>query len=133
MKVAIGEWCEVSRVISEEQVQIFAELSGDKNPIHIDPFEAEKSVFGKRIVHGFLVGSIFSMILGTIFPGPGTIYLEQNMKFLSPVFIDEVIFARVEVIEIVNLTKNIVKLKTEIVNQQHTLVVDGYAIVKLPA
>lgn len=76
--------CRIS--FSQKDVDIFAVISGDKNPIHINEDYASKSIFGKRIVHGFLAGSVFSKVFGTEWPGEGTIYLSQDMSFRAPVF-----------------------------------------------
>jgi acyl dehydratase len=89
----------------------FAEVSGDLNPIHLDPVEAARSPFGERIAHGFLVGSFISALLGNDLPGPGTIYMGQTLKFLAPVHIGDEITASVEVIA-VREDKRIVTLRT---------------------
>ena len=111
---------------------MFAGISGDFNPVHINKIEAEKSVFGKQIVHGFLVGSFISNTIGMKLPGQGTIYMEQNMKFKKPVYIGDTVTACVEVIDFINMEKNILKLNTTVVNQNNDIVIDGYAIVKAP-
>ncbi|MBR6147712.1 MAG: MaoC family dehydratase [Lachnospiraceae bacterium] len=132
MRYHIGETAEVSRVISETDIIHFAEISGDHNPVHIDEIEAKNSIFGQRIAHGFLVGSIISNVIGMQLPGPGTIYMEQNLKFKKPVFIGDTITAHVEISEIINEKKNIFRLSTSVVNQDDMTVIDGYAIVKAP-
>jgi 3-hydroxybutyryl-CoA dehydratase len=82
----------VSKTITEQDIDAFAELSGDINPVHLDEEFAAKSIFKKRIAHGFLTGSLFSTVLGTKLPGPGCIYLSQSLKFRAPVYIgDEVV------------------------------------------
>ena len=73
---------------SQEQVNAFADVTGDHNPIHIDAEYATKTPFGRCIVHGFLAGSVFSKVFGTLFPGEGTIYMSQEMRFMAPVFPD---------------------------------------------
>lgn len=82
---------------TQEDVQKFAEVTGDFNPIHLDAEYAKCSFFKKPIVHGFLAGSVFSKIFGTLFPGEGTIYLKQEMKFMAPMFVDIVYLAKVRV------------------------------------
>lgn len=82
---------------TQGQVEQFAELTGDNNPLHLDPEYAAKTPFGKPIVHGVLAGSVFSRILGTKFPGNGTIYIGQNFTFLRPIYIGEIYEAVVEV------------------------------------
>lgn len=72
---------------TQEQVNQFAQVTGDNNPLHIDEAYAAKTAFRKPIMHGFLGGSIFSKVLGTVFPGEGTIYLKQSMEFINPMFV----------------------------------------------
>ena len=74
---------------TQEEVNKFAALTGDNNPIHLDENYAAQSAFKKPIIHGFLGGSIFSKVLGTLFPGDGTIYLSQTMDFKRPMFVNE--------------------------------------------
>ena len=89
-------------------------------------------MFSKQIVHGILVGSLLSNVIGMKLPGPGTIYMEQNLKFLKPVYIGDTITACAEISEIINETKNILRMSTKCINQNNELVVDGYAVVKAP-
>ena len=132
MGYKLGDKAEVSKTISETDVYMFAGISGDFNPVHVNRIEAEGSMFGKQIAHGFLVGSFLSNTIGMKLPGPGTIYMEQDMKFLLPVYIGDTIYAKVEIVEIINENKNVLKLSTQVVNQKKDVVIDGYAIVKAP-
>jgi acyl dehydratase len=74
---------------TQEDVANFAKMTGDTNPLHLDAAYAETTIFKKPIMHGFLGGSIFSKVLGTLFPGKGTVYLKQSMEFLRPMFVEE--------------------------------------------
>jgi 3-hydroxybutyryl-CoA dehydratase len=94
---------------SLRQVRQFAELTGDSNPIHLDKAYAETFGFKSTIVHGFLVGSVISRILGTEFPGEGTIYLAQTMSFKAPVFPDEKLVAELEVLDVTPSGKHMIK------------------------
>lgn len=132
MEYRIGENVQVSKTISETDVYLFAGISGDFNPVHVNKVEAEDSIFGKQIAHGFLVGSLLSNAIGMRLPGPGTIYMEQDMKFKKPVHIGDTVTAKIEVSEILNEEKRILKLTTQVVNQHGDLVIDGYAVVKAP-
>jgi len=98
--LSLGMFAEASMVVSAEKIETFAELTGDYNPIHMDAEFAAKSMFGKRIAHGALSASLISAILGNDLPGPGAIFLELNMRFRKPAFIDDEIIARAEVVEI---------------------------------
>ncbi|MCH5250244.1 MAG: MaoC family dehydratase [Lachnospiraceae bacterium] len=123
-KIKIGDSASVSKTITETDVYCFAEICGDFNPLHVNEKEAEKSRFGKRICHGMLVSSFISTVLGMYLPGPGSIYLEQSLEFLAPVFIDDTITVTVIVKEINN---KIVSLETIVVNQNMQKVIKGYA------
>tara|TARA_R110001583_G_scaffold145875_1_gene297899 strand:- start:22761 stop:23165 length:405 start_codon:yes stop_codon:yes gene_type:complete len=128
----IGDFREQTRVFTGEDVQQFAELSNDFNPLHLNEVYASKSIFGKRIIHGMLYASMFSELIAAEIPGPGAIYLEQNLKFLKPVYWNDKITARVSIINIIE-HKSLYKLQTIIYKNDGTndLVVDGEALVKL--
>ena len=110
---------------------LYAGITGDLNPAHINQVEAEKTMFKGRIAHGMLTAGLISAVLGMHLPGPGTIYLAQELKFLAPVRIGDTVKAQVEVIEIIEEKKR-VKLKTTCTNQEGTLVLDGVATVMPP-
>ncbi|OFS19728.1 MULTISPECIES: MaoC family dehydratase [Clostridium] len=130
MKYNLNQSKSFSKTITEYDIYNFACICGDFNPIHIDKEKAEKSVFKKQIAHGMLIGSFISTVLGMYLPGPGTIYLSQNLNFKKPVYIGDTITATVTIVEIEN--NNIAKLITIITNQNDTVVLEGEAIVKLP-
>jgi 3-hydroxybutyryl-CoA dehydratase len=126
---AIGTQATLSRTITEDDILLFALVSGDHNPIHLDAEYAEKSLFGKRIAHGFLIGSLISAVLGNDMPGPGSIYLGQTLKFLAPIHIGDTVTVTVKVVAI-REDKRIITLHTDCTNQQGTLVLSGEATVK---
>jgi 3-hydroxybutyryl-CoA dehydratase len=126
---AIGTQASLSRTITEDDILLFALVSGDHNPIHLDAEYAEKSLFGKRIAHGFLIGSLISAVLGNDMPGPGTIYLGQTLKFLAPIHIGDTVTVTVKVVAI-REDKRILTLHTDCTNQDGTLVLSGEATVK---
>ena len=119
-KINLGDSFETMEKITNSMINDFAKLSGDKNPIHLNDDYAKKTPFGKRVAHGMLIGSLISKVLGMDYPGNGTIYLSQELKFISPVYIDDVIKIIVEVIQIKS-KKNILKLKTNCTNEKETL------------
>lgn len=127
----IGQSYTMHRTFSCDEVQRFASLSLDSNPLHTDPAFAAASRFGRLIVPGFLSASMFSAIIGTRFPGVGSIYLSQDMRFLHPVFPDEEIVATVRVRELIP-EKNRVLLETTCRDTSGKLLIDGQALVKLP-
>jgi len=112
--------------ITEELVYNFAKLSGDNNPIHLDEDYAKKTIFGKRIAHGMLLSSFFSTLIAEKLPGPGSIYLSQNLSFKKPCFIGDTIKV------VVSLSKRENKkyfLDTIIMNSSHEIIVEGNALV----
>jgi acyl dehydratase len=125
----IGQEERMSAQFSMEKVKAFANITGDYNPIHLDPVYASQTIFKENIVHGFLVASLFSTILGTKMPGEGSIYLKQNMKFVKPVYIDDTVTAVVSITDI-NFEKQLVTLNTTCHNQDGVVVIEGDALVK---
>jgi len=113
----------------QEDVNTFAKITGDNNPIHLDAEFAAKTPFGRPIVHGFYSASVFSMVFGTKFPGEGTIYMYQDMKFLAPVFVDEPYKAKFEVIE-VNTEKKTGVIKCTLEDGNGKSVIEGTAKLK---
>lgn len=124
--ISIGDSAEVSRTISESDVYLYAGITGDMNPAHLNKEYAATTVFKQRIAHGMLVCGLISNVLGNHLPGNGTIYVSQSLRFLAPVYFGDTVTARVEVIEKKDEKKRIV-LKTSCVNQEGSLVVDGEA------
>lgn len=129
-EINIGDKACFQKTISESDVYIFAGLVGDSNSMHINEEVAKKSIFGTRICHGMLIGSFISLVLGMQLPGPDTIYLSQNLKFVAPVKIGDTIRVEVKVIE--KLEKNRIRLKTIITNQENKVVIYGEAVVLAP-
>ena len=130
-ELQVGDTASMSRQFSAEDVRTFAEISGDRNPVHLDKEFAAKTIFKKRIAHGALSGALISAVLGMLMPGPGTIYLSQTMNFKAPVYLDETITAKLEVTAY-RADKRIATLKTEVFNQADELVLDGVAVVIAP-
>lgn len=128
--IEMGQTAEVVHLVTEEDIQTFGELSGDFNPLHFNEDWAKKTMFGGRIAHGILTASFISTAIGMHLPGPGTIYVSQSMRFLSPVRIGDTITARVEVV-MLNDKKERVTLKTTCTNQNGNVVLDGEALVTL--
>jgi 3-hydroxybutyryl-CoA dehydratase len=130
-ELKIGDSSQISKTITESDIELFARATGDFNPVHLDQAYAEKTPFKERIAHGLLSVGLFSTILGNILPGHGTIYLSQEVKFLAPVKIGDTITARVEVMELIP-EKNRGKFRTSCLNQDGKIVADGVAWVMPP-
>ncbi len=130
-QINLGDSASFTKTISESDVYLFAGITGDLNPAHVDAVSAANGMFKQRIAHGMLTGSFISTVLAMQLPGPGTIYVGQNLQFRAPVLIGDTITARVEAIEKLDQRKW-VKFKTTITNQDGKLVVDGEATVIPP-
>ena len=128
--ISLGQSVDVVHTITEEDIQVFGDLSGDYNPLHFNNEWAAKTMFKGRIAHGLLTASFISTAIGMKLPGPGTIYLGQKMNFKRPVRIGDTITARVEVID-KNDEKQRVTLSTTCINQDGKVVLDGEALVTL--
>jgi 3-hydroxybutyryl-CoA dehydratase len=117
------------RTVTDDDIVRFAEVSGDRNPVHLDAEYAARSLFGGRVAHGFLTGSMISAVIGMDLPGPGSIYLGQTLKFLAPVRIGDTVTVSAEVIG-VREEKRLITLRTDATNQDGVLVLTGEATVK---
>ena len=129
-QLKIGQKASFAKTVTETDVYLFAGITGDINPIHINQEYANNSIFKDRIAHGMLSAGFISAVIGVQLPGPGSIYSGQTLKFLAPVHIGDTITATVEIIEIV-AEKGKVILKTTCVNQDGKAVLDGEATIVL--
>lgn len=128
--IKVGDKASVTKAFSKDDVCNFANLSTDNNPIHLDEEYAKQTMFKKNIVHGILVSSLISSVLGTKLPGEGSIYMSQELKFLKPVYIDDECTAIVEVLSKRD-DKQIIVLKTTVTtNNGETEVISGQAVMK---
>ena len=128
--ITIGDVHSFERVIDEEAVNRFAELTGDKNPLHMNEEYARKTEFGGRIAHGMLAGSLFSTLVGMFCPGERALYLSQKVNFRKPIRLGEKIKIQGEVIKKSDALKTIV-LSTKIINDKNQVVIDGEAMAKV--
>lgn len=130
-ELKVGEREEFTKTISESDIYLYAGVTGDLNPAHVDEEYARKTFFKTRIAHGMLVAGLVSGVLGSRLPGPGTVYLRQEVNFLAPVRIGDTVTASVEIVEILKDAKK-VRLITKCVNQEGVTVLDGEALVSPP-
>jgi 3-hydroxybutyryl-CoA dehydratase len=126
----VGQSAEMTKVITEEDVFLFAGITGDRNPVHISKEFAAKTRFGERIAQGILTAGLISAVLGMKLPGPGSLYVSQTLSFLGPVKIGDEITARAEVMEVISEKR--LKLKTQCINQRKEVVLEGEAIIVPP-
>lgn len=130
-EIKIGDQASFQKTISETDVYLYAGITGDINPVHINEIAAKESVFKGRIAHGMLTAGLISAVLGVQLPGPGTIYLSQELKFTAPVRFGDTIFVEVTVTEI-HEEKNRIRLETRCTNQDGVVVLNGFALVMPP-
>lgn len=130
-ELRVGDAVFMTKKIVDEDIRLFAKVSGDENPIHLDEAYAATTRFKHRIAHGHYVASMFSTLLGTQLPGQGSIYLSQSIKYMAPVYMNDDIKAEVKVVEI-NEERNRVTLETTAYNQDGTVVVKGVAEIMPP-
>ena len=130
-EMKIGDHASVTKTVSETDVYLFAGITGDLNPAHTNEVAASKTMFKTRIAHGMLGAGFISAVLGMYLPGPGTIYMGQELKFTKPVHIGDTVTATATVEEII-LEKNRVILDTTVVNQDGEVVIKGKATVMPP-
>ncbi len=129
--LGIGMKATRTKTISIEDVEAFARISGDDNPVHLDDQYATTTRFGKRIAQGMLTASIISALLANDLPGPGTVYLSQTLSFKAPVYPGETITATAE-LTAYRPERRIATFKTTCHNQDGKLVLEGEAIVLAP-
>ena len=128
----IGDKASHSKTITETDIVLFAGISGDFNPLHVNDEYAKTTQFGKRVAHGGLAFSMISALLGMKLPGPGTMHVSQKLDFRKPAFAGDTLTAEAEVIE--KFTKKegklkFLRIKTNVYNQEHVAVIEGEALV----
>ena len=130
-EINVGDSTSVSKTITETDVYLFAGITGDLNPAHVNEEASAKTMFKGRIAHGMLSAGLISTVLGMYLPGPGTIYLGQELKFTKPVRFGDTVTATATVVE-KNEAKNTLKLETVCTNQNGDVVIKGLATVMPP-
>ena len=132
MSLKVGDSAEISKTITDEDIRAFAELTGDRNPVHLDEEYAAGTRFGRRIAHGMLGASLISTLLASELPGRGAVYLSQSLRFVAPVYPGDTVTARAKVLR-VREDKPVATLETVCVNQRGELLIEGEAVVLVPA
>ncbi|SDG81812.1 Acyl dehydratase [Pseudomonas flavescens] len=128
--LAVGQTATYSRTVEERDILLFAAVSGDHNPVHLDAEYAATTLFRERIAHGMFSGALISAAVACTLPGPGTIYVGQQMSFQKPVRLGDTLTVRLEILE--KLPKFRVRIATRVFNQNDELVVDGEAEIIAP-
>ncbi len=124
---AVGDTAERSRAITSHDIELFTELSGDRNPIHYDPEVAAATSFGEIVVQGGITTAILNAVVAEDLPGPGTVFLNQNWNFTAPVYIGDTITAEAEVTK-VHASKPVTTLAVKVTRQNSEIVLEGKAI-----
>ena len=127
----IGDRADISKTIAESDIYLYAGITGDFNPAHVNEEYAKGTFFKTRIAHGMLVAGLISAVLANQLPGPGTIYIRQELDFKAPVRMGDTITASVEVIE-KDVEKNRVLMRTVCTNQSGETVIAGQALLSPP-
>jgi len=130
-KLNVGDFAEMAKTVTETDIYLYAGITGDFNPAHVNEEYAKNTFFKTRIAHGMLTAGFISAIIANQLPGPGTIYLKQDLSFLAPVKIGDTITGRVEVLELIT-EKNRVRIKTTCSNQEGVVVLTGEGLVSPP-
>lgn len=130
-EMKLGDSASFTKTVTDTDIYLYAGITGDFNPAHVNQVEAEKGMFGKRIAHGMLSAGFISAVLGTLLPGPGTIYMGQELRFTKPVCIGDTITATVTVSELIT-EKNRAIMETVCTNQDGEVVIKGTATVMPP-
>ena len=127
-ELQVGQAAEMAKTVTEADIAMFAGVTGDFNPVHVDAVAAAQSRFGERIAHGMLSAGFISAVIAMRLPGPGSIYLSQSLRFTKPVRIGDTVTTRVEVVEVI-APKRRLRLATVCRNQNGETVVEGEAVV----
>jgi len=130
-QMQVGDAAEFAKTVTETDIYLYAGITGDFNPAHVNEAYAKNTFFKTRIAHGMLTAGFVSAIIANQLPGPGTIYMKQELSFLAPVRIGDTITARVEVLELL-AEKNRVRLKTTCSNQDGVTMLTGEGLVSPP-
>lgn len=131
-ELAEGQTASFTKTVTETDVVLFAGITGDFNPAHVDEEAAQAGPFGGRIAHGMLSAGFISTVLAMKLPGPGTVYMSQSLRFTAPVRIGDTVTASVQVLEVMR-EKRRVRLATTAANQRGETLITGEALVMVPA
>jgi len=129
-KLKVGDKGEITKIITEEDVKKFVEICGDVNPIHVDDEFTRNTPLKTKIVHGILVSSLISAVVGTKVPGPGSVWLDQSLKFLKPVRINDTITAISEIMVKIEERQHVI-VRTTCKNQNNEIVIEGFGTHKI--
>lgn len=130
-ELTVGMSVELKRIVDDASVRAFAEVSGDMNPIHLDAEVASRSRFGERIAHGMFAGAMISALIASELPGPGSVYLKQELRFLKPIRVGSTVRTRLELISL-DSPRRRAQVATKCLDEGGNLLVDGEATIWVP-
>ena len=130
-EISMGDEAQFSKTVTETDIYMYAGITGDFNPVHVNKVYAAQSIFKAPVAHGMLAAGLISTILGTKLPGPGTVYLSQTLEFMAPVRFNDTITAKVKVLEKI-FEKRHIRIETICYNQNNEVVINGEARVLIP-
>ena len=125
----VGDTTTFSKTVSEADILLFAAVSGDNYPLHVDAEYAKQTRFGRRAAHGMLTASLVSTVVGLMLQKPGGIYVEQSLRFRAPVFIGDTLTATAEVTELIPQRRRM-RVRASVVNQRGETVLDGDGLIQ---
>lgn len=129
-KISIGDYAEITKLMSDDMVGKFAEISEDFNPVHLDLKYAERSRYKRKIIHGLMATSLFSGLFGTKLPGEGCVYKSQNIRFKRPIYIGDTVTAKVVVTD-VDVSRKVITFSTRCV-VGGKIMIDGESEIFIP-
>lgn len=129
--LSVGQCDEFTKLVTEREIELFAEVSGDNNPVHLDAEYAAGTMFKERIAHGMLSAGFISAVIGTRLPGPGAIYMSQQMRFKAPVKIGDLVTARCTITDINDARRRVTLQTVCLVDDKP--VIEGEALVMVPS
>jgi acyl dehydratase len=124
MKLEVGQRARRSKTVTARDVELYAEITGDRNPLHFDADFAGRTRFGRLVAQGGITAGMLNALVAMDLPGPGTVFMSQSLRYLAPTYLGDTLTAEVEVLA-VKPDKPVCQLKATITNQDGTVVLDG--------
>ena len=124
MNIQVGQKARRSKTVTARDVELYAEITGDRNPLHFDPAFAAGTRFGRLVAQGGITSGMLNALVAMDLPGPGTVFMSQTLKYLAPTYLGDTLTAEVEVLS-VKPDKPVCQLKATVTNQDGTVVLEG--------
>ena len=124
LRLCVGQRASLSQTVTAEQIELYARITGDRNPLHFDPEFAARTRFGRLVAQGGIAAGMLNTLVAMDLPGPGTVFMSQSLKYLAPSYIGDTLTAEIEVVSL-KPDKPVCQLAARIVNQDGTTVLEG--------